>query len=411
MSTFVRATCVAVAAVVVAACKPAPPPTRVVVLGLDGATWSIAQPMLDGGELPNLARLIARGVRATPIADPPLFAPVVWTTLATGVPADQHGVSNWALAGSGYRRVPALWSRVAAAGKASVLVNVPGTWKAERLERAVIVADVGMARGYVGGAGGGAFFDVAAATLPRPYEKLGNLLRVVATPLAPGEWSDWAEVDDPDVEPSVLRVKRLDGDRAWVSPMYAADLGAAAISPPEVADELAGYLGMPYVREGPAWSAYGEGEVPDVFAEHLLQTTDVQRAAAHRLLKTKPSDLFIWVDPLVDRMQHAFWQRPDRVREAYREADRHLGELVAHAPDAWVVVASAHGYADAAPGTRGDHAPAGMLVIGGPGLTGNAGEIRLVDVAPTLACLLDLDRTGMTGTPLAVVRDARPACR
>lgn len=399
------------AAVAFASCAPAPPPTRVVVLGLDGATWTIAQPMLDAGELPNLARLIARGVRATPIADPPLFAPVAWTTLVTGVPAEQHGISNWALAGSGYRTVPALWSRVEAAGKASVLVNVPGTWKAERLARAVIVADVGMARGYVGGAGGGVFFDVAAATLPAPYEKLGNLLRVVATPLAPGEWSDWAEVDDPDVEASVLRVKRLDGGRAWVSPMYAADLGASAVAPPEVAGELAGYLGMPYVREGPAWSAYGEAEVPDVFAEHLVQTTDVQRAAAHRLLKTKPWDLFVWVDPLLDRMQHAFWHRPDRVREAYREVDRHVGEFLPYVSDAWVVVASAHGYGDAATGRRGDHAAPAMLVIAGPGLTGDAGEIPLVDVAPTIACLLDLDRSGMSGTPLAPVRAARPACR
>ena len=381
------------------------------VLGLDGATWTVAQPMLDAGELPHLARLIARGVRATPIADAPLFAPVVWTTLATGVPAEQHGISNWALAGSGYRKVPALWSRVEAAGRASVLVNVPGTWKAERLARAVIVADLGMARGYVGGAGGGVFFDVGASALPRPYEKLGNLLRLVAAPLAPGEWSDWVDVGDPDIEASVLRVKRLDAERAWVSPMYAVDLGASAITPPEVEGELAGYLGMPYVREGPAWSAYGEAEVPDVFAEHLVQTTDVQRAAAHRLLKTKPWDLFVWVDPLLDRMQHGFWDRPDRVRDAYREVDRHVGELLPYVPDAWVAVVSAHGYADAATGPRGDHAASGMLVIAGPGLAGDAGEIPLVDVAPTLACLLDLDRAGMTGKPLATVRGARPACR
>jgi hypothetical protein len=409
VTRLLRAALVAVMACV--SCAPTPPPTRVFVLGLDGATWTVAQPMLDAGELPHLARLIARGVRATPIADPPLFAPVVWTTLATGVPAEQHGISNWALAGSGYRKVPALWSRIEDAGKASVLVNVPGTWKAERLERAVIVADVGMARGYVGGAGGGTFFDVAASALPRPYEKLGNLLRVVATPLAPGEWSDWAEVADPDVEPSVLRVKRLDGGRAWVSPMYAADLGASAVAPPEVAGELAAYLGMPYVREGPAWSAYGEAEVPDVFAEHLVQTTDVQRAAAHRLLKTKPWDLFVWVDPLPDRMQHAFWQRRERVREAYRTVDRHLGEFLPYVPDAWVVVVSAHGYGDVATGPRGDHAAPGMLVIAGPGLAGDAGEIPLVDVTATLACLLDVDRAGMTGTPLATVRAARPACR
>lgn len=411
-----------------AGCTPPPLPTRVVVLGLDGATWTVAQPMLDAGELPHLASMIARGVRATPIAEPPLFAPVVWTTLATGVPPAQHGVENWALAGSGYRKVPALWSRLDAAGRAAVLVNVPGTWKAERLAHGIVVADVGMARGYVGGAGGGVFVDVAAATLPGPYERLGNLLRLVAAPLAVGAWSDWVDVAVPDVEPSVLRVKRLDGERLFVSPLYAADLGASAIAPREVADDLAAYLGVPYIREGPAWSAYGEGEVPDVFAEHVLQATAVQLAAAHHLMRRKPWDLFVWVDPLPDRIAHAYWQEHaaadgaaldparlarhrDRVREAYREADRHLGEFLARATTAWVVVVSAHGFGMDVGGTRGDHAAAGMLVIAGPGLAGDAGEIPLVDVAPTLACLLDLPIDGMAGATLAAVRRSRPTCR
>ena len=39
-----------------------PPPTRVLVVGLDGATWDVARPLLAAGELPHLAALIARGV-------------------------------------------------------------------------------------------------------------------------------------------------------------------------------------------------------------------------------------------------------------------------------------------------------------------------------------------------------------
>lgn len=411
-----------------AGCTKAPPPTRVVVIGLDGATWDVARPLLAAGELPHLAHLIAHGVTATPVADAPLFAPVVWTTLFTGVPPAQHGVENWALAGSGYRKVPALWSRLEAAAKPVVLVNVPGTWKAERLEHGVVVADVGMARGYVGGAGGGAFIDVGAATLPSPYDRLTNLLRVVVPPLAVGEWSDWVDVGEEGVEASVLKVKRLDDTHAFVSPMYPSDLGKWAIWPNEVAAELAGYLGVPYIREGPAWSAYGDGEIPEVFADHLAQTTAVQLAAAHRLLKTKPADLFVWVDPLPDRIEHAYWSEHDpnqnppldparrarhreRVRNAYRDVDAHVGEFVAHAPNSWIVVVSAHGFG-ADPGhARGDHRPAGMLVIAGPDLHGDAGEIPLVDVAATLACLLDVASDGMTGHALAAVRAARPTCR
>ncbi len=393
-------------------CTKKPDPTRVIVVGLDGATWDVARPMLAAGELPHLAALIDRGLTATPTAAAPLFAPVVWTTLFTGVPPSQHGVENWALAGSGYRKVPALWSRLDAAGRAAVLVNVPGTWKAEALEKGVVVADLGMARGYVGGAGGGAFFDVGAATLPRPYENLANLLRLVTAPLEAGEWSDWVDVADDAVEASVLRVKRIDATHAFVSPMYARDLGKGGIAPKDVADELATYLGMPYVREGPSWSAYGDGEVPAIFGEHLAQTTDVQVAAAHELLKRKPWDLFVFVDPLPDRIEHAHWiDHPERVRAAYHDADAHLGDFVKHAPNAWVVVVSAHGFGPNPGHARGDHAEAGMLVIAGPGLHGDAGAVPLVDVAPTLACLLGLPTDGMSGTVLAAVRSARPDCR
>lgn len=393
-------------------CASPAPPTRLLVVGLDGATWDVARPMLAAGELPHLHALIGRGLTATPIAESPLFAPVVWTTLFTGVPAAQHGVENWALAGSGYRRVPALWSRVDAAGKPAVLVNVPGTWKAERLQHGVVVADVGMARGYVGGAGGGVAVDVTQGTPPRPYDRLGNLLRLVAAPLAVGEWSDWVDVADDAVEASVLKVKRLDAAHVWVSPMYARDLGAWAIWPRAVGDELAAFLGVPYIREGPAWSAYGSGEVPAIYAEHLAQTTGVQLATAHHLLAKKPWDLFVFVDPLPDRIAHAFWRdHPERVRAAYRDADAHLGDLVARAPGAWIAVVSAHGFDRSAPGPRGDHAAPGLLVVAGPGLSGDAGEIPLVDVAPTLACLLGVSADGMTGTTLAALRRVRPGCR
>ncbi len=335
-----------------------------------------------------------------------------------------HGVTSFALAGSGYRKVPALWSRLDAAGKATVLVNVPGTWKAEHLTHGTIVADVGMARAYGGGAGGGALVDPASAVLPRPYDKLGDLLRVVAAPLGVGEWSDWIDVKVPDVEPSVLRVKRVDAGHVWLSPLYPADVGVGAMWPREVAGELGTYLGVPYIREGPAWSAYPD-EVPAIFAEHLAQTTEIQLAAAHRLLHEKPWDLLVCVDPLPDRIEHAYWREhvgasgldPDRiarhrerVRQAYRDADHQLGELVAKGAPAWVVVASAHGFGSTPNDPRGDHASRGILVVAGPGLHGDAGEIPLVDVAPTLACLLDVARDGMAGTPLPAVAAVHP-CR
>jgi type I phosphodiesterase/nucleotide pyrophosphatase len=410
---------ITIAALLLAGCSKPPSPTRVLVVGLDGATWDVARPLLDRGELPHLESLIAHGVAATPVAEGPrdqLIAPVAWTTAFTGVPPAQHGVANWALAGSGYRKVPALWSRLDAAAKSSVIVNVPGTWKAERLEHGVVVADVGMARGYVGGAGGGAYVDLAGGPPPRPYDRLQNLIQTVAGPLEVGEWSDWVDVTDDAVESSVLKVKRIDATHVFVTPMYQRDLGAGAVWPLDVADDLADFLGVPYIREGPSWSAYGDGEVPAIFADQLAQTTAAQLAAAHHLLSKRPWDLFVWVDPLPDRIEHAYFaDHRERVEQAYRDADAHLGEFIARAPRppaaSWIVVVSAHGFGAGEPGRRGDHAAAGMLVVSGPDLSGDAGRIPLVDVAPTLACLLGVPTDGMTGTTLPEVRRTHPSCR
>ncbi len=65
---------------------------RVVVIGLDGATWDIARPLLQAGRMPHLARLMAAGV-AGPLAStvPPISA-AAWVTFLTGQNPGRHGV-------------------------------------------------------------------------------------------------------------------------------------------------------------------------------------------------------------------------------------------------------------------------------------------------------------------------------
>ena len=425
-----RAGAVLLAAALLAACAPErPAPGRVVVLGLDGATWTIVRPLVAAGELPHLAALMARGVTATPVAEPPLIAPVVWTTVFTGVAPSRHGVAGWATAGAGYRRVPALWTRADAAGKGVVAVNVPGTWKAERLRHGTIVADAGMTRAYLGGAGTGAIGRLDAATpLPRPYEPLAGFLREIAYELAPDAWSGWRTTPVTVLAPGVLRVKRLDAARFFVSPIYPRALGRHAVHPAPVAAELEEALGVPYVREGPNPSSWKGGEAPAAFAEHLAQVAALQLEATRHLARTREAALVVWVDPLPDRIQHAYWAEHDtdqhaalasgrvarhgaRVREAYRAADAHLGALLAVASPTWAVVVSAHGFGPAPGRAGGDHAPEGVLVVAGPALAGEHAVIGLPDVAATLACLLGVPRDGMTGTPLAAVARALDGCR
>ena len=68
---------------------------RVVLVGVDGASWSVIDPLLAAGKLPNLAALIARGVSAELETVEPVISPVVWTSIATGQRPEVHGVHDF----------------------------------------------------------------------------------------------------------------------------------------------------------------------------------------------------------------------------------------------------------------------------------------------------------------------------
>ena len=61
------------------------PRRKVLVLGLDGATFDIIRPLAEGGRLPNLARLMEEG--AWGVLDstlPPVTIPA-WVSMMTGM--------------------------------------------------------------------------------------------------------------------------------------------------------------------------------------------------------------------------------------------------------------------------------------------------------------------------------------
>ena len=65
---------------------------KVFVLGLDGATWDILGPLLQAGELPNLARFKERGVSGNLRSVFPPLSPVAWTGVMTGKNSGKHGI-------------------------------------------------------------------------------------------------------------------------------------------------------------------------------------------------------------------------------------------------------------------------------------------------------------------------------
>ena len=113
----------------------APGRHRVIIIGLDGADWSLLDRLAAGGQMPNLARMVREGRTARLKSAIPLLSPIVWTSIATGVTPDQHGILDFleadpttgtAVPISGRsRRVPAMWNLASSAGRR---VGVVGWW-------------------------------------------------------------------------------------------------------------------------------------------------------------------------------------------------------------------------------------------------------------------------------------------
>ena len=70
-------------------------PASIIILGIDGATWRVMDPLMQKGLLPNIAGLIDEGVRATAQSLDPPATPLIWTSIATGKVPEKHGITNF----------------------------------------------------------------------------------------------------------------------------------------------------------------------------------------------------------------------------------------------------------------------------------------------------------------------------
>ena len=109
-------------------------PARVAIFAIDGADWDLLAELKDDGRIPNLKALIAGGTTGSVQTIQPTVAPLVWTTVATGLPPDRHGVIDFidrsrnAPVDANTRRTPALWDIAEAFGRGSVVVNWWTAW-------------------------------------------------------------------------------------------------------------------------------------------------------------------------------------------------------------------------------------------------------------------------------------------
>lgn len=68
---------------------------RVLIIGLDGATFDVLTPLVDAGRMPHLKHLIDTGCSGILDSTKPPITPAAWTTFMTGKGPGRHGIVDF----------------------------------------------------------------------------------------------------------------------------------------------------------------------------------------------------------------------------------------------------------------------------------------------------------------------------
>ncbi|HEX42312.1 MAG TPA: hypothetical protein ENN81_09675 [Phycisphaerales bacterium] len=111
---------------------------KMLIIGLDGATWDVLDDYLLAHHMPNLMSLRTGGCSGTLRSTEPPITAASWTTFLTGCSPRIHGVIGWheyrfdedrlRISTSEQRLVPTMWQELSEQGYKIASINVPWTY-------------------------------------------------------------------------------------------------------------------------------------------------------------------------------------------------------------------------------------------------------------------------------------------
>ncbi len=121
---------------------------KAVLLGLDGATFSQLDPLVESGRLPNLGRLMTEGVRGSLLSTIHPLTPAAWTSCVTGLNPGKHGIYDFRrrrygsydmdLVNARRRDGVPVWNILSERGLRAGVFNVPMTYPPDRVNGFVV---------------------------------------------------------------------------------------------------------------------------------------------------------------------------------------------------------------------------------------------------------------------------------
>lgn len=343
-------------------------PRKLLLVGWDGADWRFINPLLDEGLMPALGRLVNEGVIGNLASTYPLLSPLLWTSMATGMLPDKHGVLGFVepdpVSGgvrpvsSTTRKVKALWNILMQEGRRVHVVGWLAGHPAEPLNGVAISPAYAHARAPYGRP----WPLPAGAVHPERLRETFAELRI-----HPGE------LGEAELLPFIPRAAEIDQEKD-----------------PRLA----------------------------IFAITLAQCLSVHNAVTW-ILEHEPWDLVAVYYDAIDHFSHAFAAYhppradsiPEKEFEIYREVmtgvyrfhDMMLERLLQLAgPEATVMLVSDHGFRSGHGRPRSTpqhitgpavwHRPFGVFCLKGPGIRRDERiyGATVLDVTPTALALFDL---------------------
>ena len=111
---------------------------KVLILGLDSATWDVLDPLMERGCMPNLQKLREQGCSGILDSTEPPLTPPAWTTLMTGVNPGKHKIvafeeydfdhNRLRFTNSSCIAVETMWSYLSRLGYRVASLNMPWTY-------------------------------------------------------------------------------------------------------------------------------------------------------------------------------------------------------------------------------------------------------------------------------------------
>lgn len=124
-------------------------PTKVIVLGFDGAGWPTLDPLIKEGKLPFIKKLKDEGAWAAFKTDVPTKSSVVWTSIATGKTMAKHGIMDFVFLNknniqspfsNSEKREPSIWQILDEYNLKSIVINWFVTYPPDRIN-GILVSD------------------------------------------------------------------------------------------------------------------------------------------------------------------------------------------------------------------------------------------------------------------------------